>query len=324
MKSFKSLLRSNSLLANRSSRLSKSLAVALAASFFLSHSAFAASAMAATKATLETHQDLILKAQNLTLQRDRLQASQILIRGLQREKPASQAYKELLKSLTELSAVFYSEKAQDLYSLGEASTDARPKEAIDHFQEALRIEDGNVSILGALARAQLSVGDCEKADATTKSALGINPYSSELKLLSLQNLVCAKSFGPLLARLSSDEDGLETTSDSLVKNLRLGLLLQALMAQSKATLDLKKIKATLQTWETAAPDYPEVQYWKWEVSKVSGTSDRTAALKYSQLCQNLTARKRKNYSLDTNLCKGKEAVDLYLKESGVPATPAKP
>ena len=319
MKSFKSLHRSNSLLVNSN----KYLAVIFTASFLVSGSAFAAPATLA-KATLETHQDLILKAQNLTLQRDRLQASQILIRGLQREKPASLAYKELLKSLNELSTVFYSEKAQDLYSLAEAAVEARPKEAIDHFQEALRIEDGNVSILSELARAQLSIGDCEKADSTTKSALAINPYSSELKLLSLQNYVCAKNFAPLLTRLTSDEDGLESTSESLVKNLRLGLLLQALLAQPKASLDLKRIKTTLQTWETVAPDYPEVQLWKWEVSKASGTSDRTAALKYSQLCQNLTARKRKNYSLDINLCKGKEAVDLYLKESGLPATPAKP
>src|SRR4051794_21074861 len=45
----------------------------------------------------ETYQDLIQKAQNLTLQQDRLQTSQVLIRGIQRENRGSLAYRELVR-----------------------------------------------------------------------------------------------------------------------------------------------------------------------------------------------------------------------------------
>jgi hypothetical protein len=78
----------------------------------------------------------------------------------------------------------------------------------------------------------------------------------------------------------------------------------------------------LQTWESQAPSYPELHYWKWQYGQLAGVPDRASAIKYLQLCQNLTPRKRKSYNLDVDLCKGKEAVDAFLKESGfVPSSP---
>ncbi len=55
---------------------------------------------------VEGYKDLISKARHLTFQRDRLQATQVLIRGIQREPKNTNAHKELLAALDELSGVF--------------------------------------------------------------------------------------------------------------------------------------------------------------------------------------------------------------------------
>jgi hypothetical protein len=270
---------------------------------------------------LESHQDLILKAQNLTLQRDRLQASQILIRAIQRETKGNNAYKDLTRALTELTTVFYTEKAQSVFSVGEAAVETKPREAIESFQEALRLEEGNVTVLKSLARTQLVLNECEKAEISIRSAEGVDPYSPEVKLLGLQLLACSKSFEALLAKLDVADLDLDT-AESYVKSLRSGLQIHALLETAKPKSDLKKARALLSTWEGQMPDYPEIHFWKWELSKAQSASDRTSAAKYAQACQNLSPRKRKTYSLDVNLCKGKEAVDSYLKSSGVGTSPS--
>lgn len=258
-------------------------------------------------AKLETYKDLILKAQNLTLQRDRLQASQILLRGLAREKRGSVAYRELLKALDELTGLFYTEKAQMLHSAAEAMMDSKPREAADVFQEALRIEDGNLTILKSMARAYLLSLDCDKADTAIKAAEGLHSQSAEVKLLRLQTLDCQKKFDLLSSQLASKDPDLEP----LEKWLR-SLELKELIRKG----DLKKAKTTLVAWEAQDPDFPEVYFWKWEISRQTGATDRSSAVKYSQLCQNLTPRRRRTYLLDVNLCRGKSLVDQYLKESG--------
>jgi hypothetical protein len=268
---------------------------------------------ATSASRLETHLDLIQKAQNLTLQRDRLQASQVLARGLQKETKGSVAHRELARTLDELTSVFYSERAQGLFAAGESAAEAKPKEALAHYQEALRVEDGNVTILKALARTHLVLNDCDRADAAIRSAEGINEFSAEVKLLRLQAMSCQKNFESLRLRLEEFGPDLEPVETS-VRGIQMRALLYEKSAE-KDDKDLKKAKTLLSTWEASAPDYPELHFWKWEYSRILGAPDRAAALKYSQLCQNLTPRRRKSYSADVELCKGKESVDSFLKES---------
>ena len=265
--------------------------------------------------SLENYQDLIAKAQNLTLQRDRLQTSQVLIRGIQREPKGSVGYKELARALDELTSVFYTEKAQGLFSIGEAQVETRPREAIEQLQEALRAEDGNLSVLRTLARTYLRSGECAKAEGSVKAAEVINPYSAEVKLLRLQTLACQKSFEALTVALASSD----TELDGLEKYLH-GMRVQDALRRK----DVKKARALLAGWEKELPDYPEVHFWKWEISRAAGALDRTAAVRYSRLCQNLTPRQRKSFNLDVELCKGKEGVDAYLKESGMQSLQTSP
>lgn len=259
-----------------------------------------------TGSSLETYRDLIAKAQNLTLQRDRLQTSQVLIRGIQSETRSSTGYKELLKALNELTSVFYTEKAQTLYATGESLSDTKPREALDHFQEALRAEDGNLSILKAMARIHLRLGECDKADKAVGSSEAVNPFSAEVLLLRLQTLDCQKNFAALNQRLTSLSPELEP-----LERYWRGLQIKEHIRQK----DFKKAKQVLAAWEAQSMEYPEVHYWKWELARKSGASDRAAALRYVRLCQDMTPRKRKVHSVDVGLCSSQAAVDAYLREN---------
>lgn len=260
---------------------------------------------------LETYKDLIAKAQNLTLQRDRLQASQILLRAIARETKNSVGYKELTKALQELTTVFYTERAQSAFIAGEANLPLKPKEALDSFQESLRLEDGNVTVLKAIARQHLIVGDCEKADASVKQAETLDPYSPEVFLLRLQTWDCSKATSFLEEKLFTSDSQLVGV-EPFVRGLQIKDLIRR--------KDLKKAKTTLDKWAAGSKDYPEVAYWTFELSKTGAIApskgvDKSAANRYLQLCQNLTARKRKTYNLDVDLCKAKESVETYLKEA---------
>ena len=281
----------------------------------------AAGASKKTKATApeskssqtETYKNLIEKAQNLSLQRDRLQASQILVRALAREAKTSAGFKELNRALDDLMSAFYTERAQSVFISAESNLPLKPREAIDGFTEALRLEDGNVTILKALARTHLTQGDCDKAEAFIKSAETLDPYAPEVLLLRIQALDCSKS--SLLAAKLSSPDPQMASLEAWLRPIKIRSFLNS--------DEFKKAKALASDWESADRDYPEVYYWKWRISKEASDKDdaspqekpdRIAAQKYVQLCQNLTPRKRKSFNLDVELCKGKESVDAFLKE----------
>ncbi len=291
-------------------KLTAALAICGAAVFLFSYVSLAAPAPKKVRSTepksvqSETYRNLIEKAQNLSLQHDRLQASQILNRAIAREPKNSQVYKELTHSLEELMTSFYTERAQSVFASAESNLPLKPKEAIEGFTEALRLEDGNVTVLKALSRVHLTLRECDKAEPFIKSAEVLDIYSPEVQLLRLQALDCSKSI--LLTDKLAPLDPALQPLEGWMRGLELRDLLKS--------EEIKKAKTLISEWESSAPDYPEVFYWKWLLSKESAAPDRAAAQRYTQLCQNLTPRKRKSYNLDVDLCKGKEAVDTFLKE----------
>lgn len=238
----------------------------------------------------------------------------MLIRGIKRETRGSVAFKELTKALDDLTSVFYTEKAQTAFVAGDSIIESKPKEAIEHFITAQRIEEGNLATLKSLARAHLILGDCSKAQAPLTTAEEINPYSAELHLLNLQLLDCRKSHEILATKLQSPAEDLAP-----LEKFSRGMAMRDLMRKS----DLKKARAQLTSWEKEMPDYPETHYWKWQLSLTAGSADRSAAVRYVQACQNLTPRRRKSYILDVDLCKGRVAAENYLKETGMRTTSPK-
>lgn len=256
---------------------------------------------------METYKDLIAKAQNLTLQRDRLQTSQILVRAIEQESNHASEREELIRALDELSTIFYTEKSQMLYATAESLFETKPKDAIDKLVESLRNEEGNLSILVSLARGLIMSQECNRAETYIQQAEKLNPYYGQVKLLRLQVLDCQNKMEELSTSLKISDPFLETFAEPL-RTLRM----KDLWRQE----DIKQMKNVVGSWELSSPDYPEVYFWKWRLSQKQKVNDRASALKYSQLCQTLTPRKRKKYALDVDLCRGKDQIDAYLKTSG--------
>ena len=252
----------------------------------------------------ESFKELILKSQNLSLQHDRLQACQILQRALQKEPRNTVGYKELKESLESLSTVFYTDQAQAIFAQGEALSENKTKEAIEKFQEALKLEEGNIAILKSLARAQLRIDDCRGAETTLKSAENFDSITAEFQLLKIQNFQCRKDENSIKDALESKEIDLE----GVEKYLKVFSI-----EQSYFKKDYKKAKQLISNWEAQSPEYPEVYFWKWQTSAALGTPDRQSAQKYLQLCKGLSARKRKLFNLDVDLCKGIDEVEAKLK-----------
>ncbi len=260
------------------------------------------------RANLESYHDLVEKARNLTLQRDRLQASQVLQRGLQREPKNSSGYRELAKALDDLTDLFYTEKGQTLFAQADGLMENKPREALEALQSALRIEDGNLTILRMLARTHLVLGDCDRAESVVTQADGLNPVNAEIRLLRLQVADCQKN-AEKFAELSVMTDVDLSSVEKYVRSLQIKDALQR--------KENKKARVLVSSLEQMGGDYPEIHFWRWRLSMDQSFPDRTAALTYLQVCQNLSPRQKKVHSLDLDLCAGREKVEEYLRTSSL-------
>ena len=111
----------------------------------------------------ETYKDIIEKAYNLSLQKDRTQATAILLAALKRESKKTTAQKEISNALEQIAKIFLSDKAQQLYELGLSLKNTDPQMALGKLQEASRLEPDNLSIEIAMDRISIGSGDCDTA-----------------------------------------------------------------------------------------------------------------------------------------------------------------
>lgn len=241
----------------------------------------------------ETYKDIILKAQNLSLQRDRVQACQILTRSMQKESKQQSAYQELRSSLEQLSTVFYTEKAQALYSQSESLFETKPKDSIEKLQEALKLEEGNLTILKTLVRDYIKINDCSSAETYQKNIENFDKLTPEVNLLKLQVQACSKNWSAVeLILQNKDLDWTGVEKYMYVYQLNLSL----------DKKDFKKAKVIMAQWESSSPDYVEQNYWKDQILCLQEQGDKPSLQKYIQNCKNMSTRKKKSYFLDVDLC----------------------
>ncbi|MEQ1876761.1 MAG: hypothetical protein ABL958_08945 [Bdellovibrionia bacterium] len=273
---------------------------------FLACSIGAASAFAETGTTpKETYKDLIAVAQNQSLQKDRLLATQTLVRALKKEKSLV-ARRELLSALNDLSEIFYSDKTQQLFELGESLRFDSPQGALERYNEALKLEPGNVSVLKGIGRAQLTLGTCERVIEVTQQALDIHPFSDDLQLLRAQALSC-------LVR-TKDSRGVIEKIDVRKSPLKFYfeiVKVQNLVFEDKFGLAEEEIKKLIDT----DPKFPEAYYWMAQVK----TRQKTDALewnqKYVRLCQAITPAQRRKYGPEPRLCSERRNVEQALEQA---------
>jgi hypothetical protein len=144
--------------------------------------------------TKETYKDIINKAYNLSLQKDRSQAVSLLLGALKKEAKKSGAQKELVQVLDQVTKVFISDKAQQQYELGLSLKFTDPNMALSKLSEASRLEPENTSIEMAIAQQQMMLNDCDGAYSRVSKYKELANYLEDWRLLSAQTAICEANF----------------------------------------------------------------------------------------------------------------------------------
>jgi len=251
----------------------------------------------------ETYKNLIAKAQQLTLQKERLQAVRILARAAAKEK--GRAHAELLSTIDTLAEVFYTEKGQQIYELAESLKESAPPTAIEKLQEALQMEGQNTKVLKSLIRLNIQTQKCQQAEELTDRAYETNPFDKELRLLKIQAGVCNKSVTTEEAKALAEES----------KNRKMRIFFDKARAhifllngQPEVALQIiKKI-------EKIDPRFPELYFVKMRAEESLEQSWFTTGTKYVELCRGLTKEHKRSYSLEPTLCSELGSVEKDLED----------
>lgn len=254
----------------------------------------------------ETYKDLIEKAYNLSLQKDRAQAVNILTGAMKRESKKSLAQKELAGALEQVSKVFYSDKAQQLYELGLSLKNTDPGTAVAKLQEASRLEPDNMSIEIALGRQALANGDCDGASGRIAKQRELFQALEELRLLAAQVSLCQ---GKL-----DDYVSLRNPQDLKISVLNL-FWLSAEAEYLLKSANPSKSQDVVQTMIKINPAFPEASYWKWKSEIELKQKAEKSAQRYLSLCKTINSRLQRDFLAEPLLCRRTTEVETFLKKT---------
>ncbi len=273
------------------------------ASFFILAAAIISRVALATPPTKnrETSAEIIQKAQNLILQKDRRQALEILNEALKSERPNGHGFKELKKTITELSHIFIGEKNQQLYELSLSLKRTEPAQALTKIIDALHFEPENLTLLLETARQNLTKGDCKAALETTLKAQTLNPWDDELTLVLAQVKIC-----------QNDLPGFVTIKEGANNSNSLPWWALEIEKAIKEK-NLQRAKEALSQMKKLDKNYPERHYWAWKIDLEQKTNNFESAQAYKNECQNLTVPFYRRFILDPRLCSRIADVEAFLK-----------
>lgn len=250
----------------------------------------------------ETSKDIIEKAYNLSLQKDRAQAINILVNTIKQESARDGNISELSKALQQVSYLFYSDRAQQAYELGISLRRTDLSQAMAKMNEALRAESDNRTVFNEIQRMTMLKGDCSTAlDNIAKERIQ-DPFDENLILLQAQAQACLGKW-----------DGYEKTRDlAETKKLNQGPLWLSLEIEHALHLkNQNRAKEQIVNLQKQDARYPELHYWQW---RVAGPSEKTsAAQKYIKDCKNMSATFYRQYMTDVNLCRRVSEVESATK-----------
>lgn len=279
--------------------LSKKATLFRVAAFFVF---FSVAADAQKKKSGETYQDIISKAHNLVLQKDRQQAQLILLTAAKAEKIGTKAQKELKKTLTDISKTFLSDKAQQLYELSLSLKRTDLNQAQQKLAEAVRIEPENTTILLESSRQSLTRNECVGSEDFVLKVQKIDPYDEELMLVQAQTQLC----GGNLKTLTRPK---ETPTNSIYAKEWLILEIEKYFKE-KNFVKAKELAAQLKKVDK---NHPELGFWVWKIDSELKSVNLEAAQKYIMDCRNLNSHSARRYGLDPWLCQRTSETEAFIK-----------
>lgn len=256
----------------------------------------------------ETYKDIIEKAHNLSLQKDRQQALIIISNAIQRET-RPQAIAELKKTASELAHVFFSDKAQQLFESGVALRRNDLSQAQDKISEALRIEPDNLSIVVELARIYIAKGDCRAAQELAQKNIKVIGFDEELRLTLAQGYACQQ-------RWSDYQKVADPVSLKKSPLLKFWLVLE--IEKHLAAKVYAKAQENLNNLRKSDEKYPEIAYLAWKLTSLQRKQNPEEAHKYLMTCKNISANQYRQYMIDPMLCR--HLVEVEKEQKGMNGT----
>lgn len=241
----------------------------------------------------ESYIDIIQKAQSLTLQKDRLQATQVLVRVIRSEGYNKKAQEELKKNLNDISTLFYTEKTQRVFEYAKSLLREPPPEAAEKFKEALAAEADNALILLWSARLSMLQGKCDEAGVFVTKGLEINPFYEPLQLADLQAQACRQTI-EALNKSASEYKHLEEKYP-LYFNM---ILVQKFFIQKQypeASYHIEKAKQI-------DKEFPEIYFWESQILEKQELVFKDAASRYVRSCKTISKADYMKYELEPRLC----------------------
>lgn len=261
---------------------------------------------------IETYKDLIEKSYTLSLQKDRTQAVAILISAIKRESSRALVQtpppRELLAALDDVSTLFYSDKAQQLYELALSLKISDPALARVKLNEAAKVENDNLNIQIEIIRMQIATGECSAAYAQINKIIETNPYSEFIKLHMAQAAVCAGKLEYFKINKPLD----------LKKNTLAPFWHMVEVEYLFKTNELIRAQQLSNTVAKSYANYPEPLYWQWKIAEEKNENDSGFGQKYVSVCKKLTARQIREYSGDPTLCRRISEVENHIKKNNNP------
>ena len=253
----------------------------------------------------ETYKDIINKAYNLSLQKDRPQAISMLLGALKREAKKSNAQKELVQALDQITKVFISDKAQQQYELGLSLKFSDPNLAMNKMTEAARLEPENSSIEMAIAHQQMMLGDCDGANAKVVKNKDLAQYLEDWRLISSQIAVCENNFETYVS--------LKQNGDSKGPYAIYWLVLESeYLFKNNQAAKAKEIGASVIKLDA---QFPEAYYWEWKISQALKIKNTKMAQKYVSMCKTINSRQQRAYFAEPFLCRRTAEVETFLKNN---------
>ena len=290
--------------------LNRKRAAIFVAALFIYYSFSQASDVAMAAAKVENYKDLIGKAQNLILQKDRPQALNLLNQALKQENQKTPSAIEMHKQISLISRIFLIEKAQQAYELSISMRKQDPSQALGKINEGLSLESDNLNLLLEAIRLQIIRGEYSSAaEYFNKIHKGLSS-DEEVRLVQAQLVYCGneKESEILKKAISFDWKGshleiywrmLEMKKFELEKN------------EIKAKETLKQLLAIKDS------GYPEILYWQWKLASKIDSRKNTYGQKYILSCQSLNQKQQREHLADPFLCLKKSEVEKDLK-TGAP------
>lgn len=251
----------------------------------------------------ENYKDLIAKAENLSLQRDRLKAVQVLAQGISREKKNSAPWMALKASLDQLAGLFYADKTQRVFEMAESLYFSDSAQSLPKYNEALSLEPDNLEILLATARANINQNQCRPALEAIQRAIVIHPWSETSEILRLTALTCGAG--------ATEKTQFATRFE--ITELANKVLFFNLQGRWRIK-DANRMEAqeVLTKARDLDPQFPETYFWLHKAVSEPAVKSLEYAEKYLQLCQGIDSKLRRRYVNAPQLCQSTAEAESFI------------